>query len=130
MANSLFAKDVIFLGRMEMKDLAQIYGASFALMYVSYFEGFGIPIVEAMYAETPIITSSTTSMPEVAGDAGLIADPADYLDIADCMMRLYDDPELRATLIEKGIERRKIFNWDISAKRVMESIIKGVNSSY
>ena len=118
------ATDIIFVGRLSIEALFEVYGAAFALLYVSYFEGFGIPIVEAFNAEIPVITSNKTSMPEICGDAGLIVDPSDFNAIAIAMEKLYSSIRLRSHLIEKAKERRKKFNWDQSAEQVMEALLK------
>ncbi|OQX76890.1 MAG: hypothetical protein B6D61_08095, partial [Bacteroidetes bacterium 4484_249] len=87
-------------------------------------EGFGIPIVEAFYAETPVITSNVTSMPEIAGDAALLVDPFSVESISDAMLRISSDKELQKGLIKKGRERRELFNWQKSADRLWEAIEK------
>lgn len=113
---------VIFTGRMEPGKLTQLMGAALALTYVSLFEGFGIPIVEAFKAEVPVITSNVTSMPEVAGDAALLTDPFRVEDIADAMKRITFDPDLREYLIKKGKKRGKMFSWDKTAENFWVSI--------
>ena len=80
-----FSNDVVFSGRLNAEELAQVLGASLALTYVSYFEGFGIPIVEAFRCGVPVITSNVTSMPEVAGEAALLVDPFQADSIARAM---------------------------------------------
>ncbi len=119
-----YKDDVLFSGRIEFDELQNIMGAALALTYVSYFEGFGIPIVEAFYAGIPVITSSITSMPEVAGDAALLVDPFSIESINDAMQKIATDEYLRKTLIEKGTERKKLFTWQKSADRLWESIEK------
>ena len=99
-----------------------------AMTYVSYFEGFGIPITEAFYCGTPVITSNVTSMPEVAGDAALIVDPFSPESIADAMVKMASDEDLRKTLIMKANERKKIFTWQKSEDRLWEAILKTVKT--
>lgn len=122
-----YRADIIFLGRLDMDALVEIYGAAFTVMYVSYFEGFGIPIVEAFHAEVPIITSTTSSMPEICGDAGLTANPDSVTEIADAMMSLSENEDLRRELIEKGRIQRKKFSWDKTADALWNSILKAVD---
>ena len=90
-----FQEDVVFTGRLNPEILRNVIGSSIALTYVSYFEGFGIPIVEAFRMEIPVITSSVTSMPEIAGDAALLVDPFNPQDIADAMQKISSDKKLR-----------------------------------
>jgi glycosyltransferase involved in cell wall biosynthesis len=97
-----------------------------ALTYVSYFEGFGIPILEAFFAETAVITSNVTSMPEIAGDAALLTDPFDPASIADAMKKLTLDADLRTSLIKKGRKRREAFSWDKTAENLWRSVLKVV----
>ncbi len=122
-------EDVIFSGRLEFAELQRVVAAALALTYVSYFEGFGIPIVEAFYAETPVITSNVTSMPEIAGDAALLVDPFSVDSICGQMQKMASDSELRKSLIEKGRERRKEFTWQKSADRLWDSIEKTISNS-
>lgn len=93
-----------------------------ALIYVSQYEGFGIPILEGFYTETPVITSSLSSMPEVAGGAALLVDPKDIDGIANHMLSILHDENLAKSLVDKGRERLKDFNWDQSAKTIFEEL--------
>jgi len=117
-------KDVIFTGRVSEDTLHRITASAFALTYVSFFEGFGIPIIEAMQSGVPVITSNVTSMPEVAGDAALLANPYDPVTIATAMQQLYYDENLRQSLIGRGFERARLFSWDRSAELLWNSISK------
>ena len=120
-------EDVLFWGRAEAEMLANLMGTATALVYPSLFEGFGIPIVEAFQSDVPVITSNTTSMPEVAGDAALLVDPRSVEELTEALCRMATDTELRADLIKKGRERRNLFSWDITAERLWESMMKTVN---
>lgn len=120
---SRYKQDIILLGRLGISELVDLYGAAFALMYVSFFEGFGIPIVEAFNAEIPVITSNRTSMPEICGKGGLIVDPEDTDSIAAAMKTLYNSEETVNKLIEYGRKQRQQYNWDESARTVMEALI-------
>lgn len=122
--NLHYKDDVIFAGRMSPENLKILYGSALALTFVSYFEGFGIPIIEAMHCNTPVITSNVTSMPEVAGDAALLADPFSIDSIADAMINIYEDKNLSNQLIEKGKIQRQKFSWDKTAEKFWESIEK------
>jgi glycosyltransferase involved in cell wall biosynthesis len=125
--NMKYKEDVIFLGHLQQPDLAKAFAAATALTYVSLFEGFGIPIVEAMQSHVPVITSSASSMPEVAGDAGLIVDPESVFQIAEAMQRIAKDEILRKQMVEKGIQQVKKFTWQQSADRLWNSIERTSN---
>ncbi len=125
--NAKHREDIIFLGRRDMPTLISLYGAAQALSYVSYFEGFGIPILEALHAEIPVITSNTSSMPEVGGAACLTVDPNSVEDIAGAMMVLTTDESLRQTLITNGRTQRSKYSWSLSAKALWQSIEKALN---
>lgn len=107
--------DIVFTGYLSDNELSEVMGAALGLVYVSLFEGFGIPIVEAFHAEVPVITSNVTSMPEVAGNAALLVDPYQTQSIANAMIKLAGDPQLQQDLICKGRQRREFFSWDRSA---------------
>ena len=113
--------DVVFTGRLSADELHKVTASAMASVYVSYFEGFGIPIVEAFRCGTPVITSNVTSMPEVAGDAAILVDPFDVDSIAEGMKRVVDD-DLRKVLAAKGFERAAMFSWDKAADDIWNSI--------
>lgn len=117
-------KDVIFIGRLEVDDLCKITGAAFAMVYVSYFEGFGIPLVESMRCEVPVITSNVTSMPEVAGNAALLVNPFSVDSITEALLAIYQDSALRQNLIEKARLRKNVFTWDRTANLTWNAIEK------
>ena len=122
-----FKEEVIFAGRLRAEDLHKVTASALASVYVSYFEGFGIPILEAFRCETPVITSNVTSMPEVADDAALLVDPFSEASIAEGMTEMLDE-KVRKNLIEKGVERAKDFSWDKAADAIWQSLIKAVNN--
>ena len=93
-------------------------GAALAFVYVSLSEGFGLPVLEAMHCDIPVITSDCTSLPEVAGQAALLVDPASVSSISDAMHRLFTDESLRKELILRGREQRRQFSWQRSAEKV------------
>jgi glycosyltransferase involved in cell wall biosynthesis len=123
-----FSRDVLFTGHLEQGELSEVLGAALSLVYVSYFEGFGMPIVEAFQSGVPVITSSITSMPEVAGDAAVLVDPFSIEEIACAMTRMNNDEEKRRTCIERGLKRSADFNWDESAERFWQVILKTISS--
>jgi glycosyltransferase involved in cell wall biosynthesis len=98
---------------------------------VSYFEGFGIPIVEAFSAHVPVITSDVTSMPEVAGSAALFIDPFSVESIADGLEKMDTDSDLRSRLIDQGAIELKRFSWELSSQklwRIIEETIQNAKS--
>ena len=121
--------DVIMLGRVDAEPLSKLMGSATALVYPSFFEGFGIPIVEAFNAETAVITSNTTSMPEVAGDAALLVNPASVDEIVTAMRKVTSDNELRGRLIAAGRRQRELFSWEMSAQLLWLSLMKTYDES-
>lgn len=109
---------VVFTGYQPDETLNSLYGSSLALCYVPYFEGFGIPPLEAMHAETAIICANTTSLPEVVGGAAIQVSPQSPAEIAAAMHHIYSDNALRAQLIERGKQQRNLFSWDKTANAV------------
>jgi glycosyltransferase involved in cell wall biosynthesis len=97
-------------------------GGAYALTYIPYYEGFGIPVAEAMKCEIPIISGDRTSLPEVAGDAAIYCDPFHTQSITEAMMNLTSDENLYNQLQHASRERSKLFSWDESAKRVWSEI--------
>jgi glycosyltransferase involved in cell wall biosynthesis len=117
-----YAEDIVFTGHLETQELTHVIGAAHALMYVSYFEGFGVPIVEAFKCGIPVVTSNVTAMPEVAGDAALQVDPFSVDDIAGAMRDVIMNEELRSRLIERGYKRAEAFDWNRSAREFWQII--------
>lgn len=118
-----YKDDVVFVGHLQMEELNKVTAAAFASVYVSYFEGFGIPIIEAYRCDVPVITSNVTSMPEVAADAALLVNPFDIESIANAMEKVMDE-NVRKPLIEKGRIRRDDFSWDKTAEGWWDVIVK------
>ncbi|MBI9033773.1 MAG: glycosyltransferase family 4 protein [Bacteroidales bacterium] len=122
--NMRFRDQVVFTGRLPGDELSKVVASALAMVYVSYFEGFGIPILEAFMCETAVITSNITSMPEVAGDAAMLVDPFDVCDIADAMRKLVETPGLREQLLIKSAKQRQLFSWEKSAEKLWDCIMK------
>ena len=97
-------------------------GSALALTFTPFFEGFGIPIVEAFRAGVPVITSNLTAMPEVAGQAALLVNPFDPKEIARAMKKITFVPDLRKKLVEKGFKRSKLFSWDKTAELLWKAM--------
>ena len=124
--NMRFKNDVVFTGRVLTRDLHDIFGAALALTFVPFFEGFGIPIVEAMSAGVPVICSNTTSIPEVGGNAAMYADPLKIEQITDAMIKIQRDIDLRKSLVEKGFIQKEKFSWDETARLLWMSVEKAL----
>jgi len=106
---------VHFTGYVKQEHLPALYSGALALVYPSLYEGFGLPPLEAMACGTPVVTSSTTSIPEVTGDAAILVDPEDAEAIADGMLRVVESEELRENLRRAGLARAAQFSWDAAA---------------
>lgn len=122
--NMLHKSEVKFIDHQTPKELAKLMKNAMALVYTSLFEGFGIPIIEAMQCKTPVITSNVSSMPEVAGEAGLLCDPKNPKSIANAMIEIYQKPELRDKLLDNAEEQQKKFSWDKTADKLWASFEK------
>lgn len=110
--------DVVFTGRLSSQEIAHISKASLALVFPSFFEGFGMPVVEAFHYRTAVITSDRTSLPEIAQGAAVLTDPYNIESVAKAMITIYNDKSLREKLIEKGTQRATFFTWDKTADRL------------
>ena len=119
---------VKWMGNVPAEKMIQTYHDEDLLLYPSRLEGFGLPVLEAFACGTPVITSNTTSLPEVAGKAALLVNPEDPADIADAVQKAMEKPALRKQLMERGLKRAKLFTWEKTAKEtlsVYESILNG-----
>jgi len=121
---SSFNRDIIFTGRLPDKELNSILASSLALVFVPKFEGFGIPLIEAMQCNVPIIASDITSIPEVVGDAALLVDPFSVDELKNAMYKIETDPAFRSELIKKGRVRKEFFSWQKTADLLWSSIEK------
>jgi glycosyltransferase involved in cell wall biosynthesis len=115
---------VIFTGRVSDSELYLLTGSALAMVYVSMFEGFGVPVLEAMRAYIPVIASNVTSLPEVCGDAALLVAPDSLNAISEAMLKLCNDGALRHSYIEKGHQRSRDFTWDKTAELLWKSVEK------
>ncbi|MGB9980625.1 glycosyltransferase family 4 protein [Methanobacterium sp.] len=119
-------KDVIFAGSVPEKELPKWYNAADLLVYPCAYAGFGLPPLEAMACGTPVITSNTTSLPEVVGDAGIMIDPTDVDKLSNEMYDVLINEDLMEGMSKKGLKRAKLFNWDRSASQTVD-IYKELN---
>jgi glycosyltransferase involved in cell wall biosynthesis len=124
-------KKVRFLGRVSELELITLYSMADVFAFPSFFEGFGLPPLEAMACGTPVITSNTSSLPEVVGDAALLIDPHNASELAQAMIRLLEDERLREELRQKGYARAQLFTWPKSASKMLsvyQRLYDGVTS--
>jgi glycosyltransferase involved in cell wall biosynthesis len=112
-------QDIKLLGYQDNQTLIALYRNALALIYPSLYEGFGIPPLEAMSVNTPVLASSASSIPEVVGDAALLFDPKDTNEIAHRMLQVYEDKELRKRLSDLGAQRARLFSWDRTARETI-----------
>lgn len=125
-ASAEFRSKVIFIGYILDEDISAIYSGAKAFIYPSLYEGFGLPPLEAMQCGIPVITSNTTSLPEVVGDAGIMVDPKDSDALCQAMLRLLTDTTLCEQLSQKGLTRAKGFSWAKCAADTVEVYRKAV----
>ena len=122
---SPYSSDILFTGSVSRDVLRRLYGGAVALIFVSWFEGFGIPVVEAQRCGTPCILSDTSSLPEVSGGAALCTGPAGAGAIAEAMARLVGDEALRRRLGEEGIRNSQRYTWENAATPNVEQHHEG-----
>lgn len=118
---------VVFYGRVPDEILPGLYRGAIALLFPSLYEGFGLPVIEAMACGTPVMTSNATSLPEVAGDAALLVDPLDITGISKAIETIVSDGTLRSELVARGLERAKQFSWDSVLSKV-KSVLDDVEN--
>jgi glycosyltransferase involved in cell wall biosynthesis len=108
------------IGYVDEKDLPGLYSAAAVFVYPSLYEGFGLPILEAMSCGAPVITSNTSSMPEISGDAALFFDPTDIRQLTTYLFKVLENEKLRKELSRKGIDRARLFSWEKTAKETLK----------
>lgn len=114
------AKDIVFTGYVADADLPALYSGALCFVYPSYFEGFGLPVVEAMQCGAPVIVGNRTSLPEVVNGAGVLVDPFDHKNIADAIAHLLSDASAREELRNRGLARAAAFDWLKTAKLTLQ----------
>lgn len=125
-----YRDEVVLTDYIDETSVAELVASAYALIYPSTFEGFGVPVLEAMKSGVPALTSKGTSMQEIGEDAGLYFDPLNYQDMADAMMMVYKDEELRRKLIEKGKIIAEKYSWKRTAELLWNSIMKAAESKH
>jgi len=120
--NSGKIKDrIIVTGYVADHDLAPLYSCASMFLFPSFYEGFGLPLLEAMQCGTPIIASNTSSIPEVVGDAGFLIDPKDSESLCECMYKVYNDSSLAHKMSLASLDRAKMFNWKKCGQEVFKA---------
>ncbi|ACK66332.1 glycosyl transferase group 1 [Rippkaea orientalis PCC 8801] len=118
---SKYKQSIYHLNYLLDELLALFYNQSDAFIYPSFYEGFGLPVLEAMTLGSPVITSNTSSLPEVAGDAALLINPHDTLELAEAILKVISDSQLRNELINKGQKQSQLFSWERTAKETFKA---------
>jgi glycosyltransferase involved in cell wall biosynthesis len=111
---------VIFPGHVPLNDLRALYAGCVLFAFPSLYEGFGMPVLEAMACGAPVVSSNASSLPEVVGDAALLVDPLDVEGLAVAMTRVAEDAGLREDLRRRGALRVKAFSWEQSARDLLK----------
>ncbi len=124
-----FKEDVIFEGYLTNQEISEKLQKAIALLCVSYFEGFGMPVIEAQQCGCPVICSNISSLPEAAGSGALLVDPYDVAAIADSMALLKNDATLRETLIQRGFENVVKYSWKLTSKKVWNCLSSVINQT-
>ena len=119
---------VLFTGYVSDQQLPYLYAGALALVYPSLYEGFGLPPLEAMACGTPVVTSRTTSLPEVVGDAAVLVNPEDVESIAAGVLRLVSSETLRRTLVERGLRRVREITWERAAGQTLQVLLEQAQS--
>lgn len=125
---SVYKNDIIFTGYLNVNDLYEIYRYANAFIYPSFYEGFGLPILEAMASGVPVVTSSNSSLTEVGGESVIYVDPSDIDSIADGIIAALFDSRIRDKCISSGLERSKNFSWEKTAKETLDVFKKVIDS--
>ena len=121
---------VRFLGYCPAEDMPSLYEGAAALVFPSRYEGFGMPVLEAMWCGCPVVCSRTTSLPEIAGSAALLVAPEEPAEIAEALARVLTDSTLRRALIERGLARAATFSWTTFTARVVECLQAAYDSKW
>ena len=120
---------LVFSGYVEDRELPKYYRGALALVFPSLYEGFGLPVLEAMACGTPVITSDVAAMPEVAGDAALLVHPERVSEIENAMLKVIEDPLIRQQMRAAGLARATRFSWDLTADRVRKVLAEALEES-
>ncbi|HEY9650559.1 MAG TPA: glycosyltransferase family 1 protein [Coleofasciculaceae cyanobacterium] len=117
---SPWKEQIHHLNYLSDETVALFYSKADVFAYPSHYEGFGLPVLEAMTLGAPVVTSNTSSLPEVAGDAALLVDPNDSINLAEAILKIISDSQLRQELIQKGKERAALYSWERTAQETLQ----------
>jgi len=120
-ASSPYQNCIHHLNYLSDELVALFYSKADVFVYPSYYEGFGLPVLEAMTLGAPVVTSNTSSLPEVAGDAAILVDPNDFISLAEAILNVISDRQLRSDLIAKGKARANLYSWERTAKETLQA---------
>ncbi len=118
-ASAQYSGKIVLTGYVEDEDLSPLYSGALVFVYPSLYEGFGLPPLEAMQCGTPVITSNTSSLPEVVGDSGIMVDPHDDRSIGEAILAIYRNNDLKKDMSVKSIERAGLFSWQKTARETI-----------
>ncbi|MFN7499336.1 MAG: glycosyltransferase family 4 protein [Dolichospermum sp.] len=121
MENSPWKKEIHHLDYLSNELVALFYSKAEVFLYPSHYEGFGLPVLEAMTLGSPVITSNISSIPEVTGNAAILIDPNDYMQLAEAILQVISDSQLRQNLINKGKIRADLFSWERTAAETLKA---------
>jgi glycosyltransferase involved in cell wall biosynthesis len=121
---------VLIPGHVSEEDMPALYNASAAVAYLSLYEGFGLPILEAMACGVPVVASDRSSIPEAAGDAAILVDPEDTAAVASSLYSVLTDTHLRQSLVSAGLERARQFTWNETALKTLAVYIHAMNQKH
>ncbi|GAA6621802.1 glycosyltransferase family 4 protein [Scytonema sp. NUACC26] len=128
--NPILKDRIIATGYVADEDLAALYSGAIAFVYPSFYEGFGLPPLEAMQCGVPVITSNTSSLPEVVGDAGIMVDPKDSDMLCHSLLELYNCPDLRQSMSQKSLEQAKKFSWEQCTQQTLAAYRVALDGNY
>lgn len=122
--NHTHSEDIICAGYIRDDEMPFIFNAASVFIHPSFYEGFGLTVLEALACGVPVIASNNSSLPEVVGDAGILINPYNHEEIADAIYKIVTNPELRAHLISEGLQRSEKFSWEYTAQRTLDAYKK------
>lgn len=112
--------DIVFTDFIEHEDLPEVYNLASVFVFPSFYEGFGLPVIEAMACGTPVITSNISSLPEIAGDAAVLVNPYDTAEIANKIQEILNDEKMRRQMVDQGLINAKRFSWETASKQILK----------
>ena len=124
--NSKLGKNIVVTGFLKDDELRVLYSNALSFVYTSFYEGFGLPVLEAMQCGAPVIASNQSSIPEVVGNAGILVDPFGIDDVCEAMLKIYEETYTREVYKEKGLKRSELFSWKKTAEKTVDGYKKAM----